>query len=84
MTTIEQLNQWVDGKSVHNPDRDECCPDFSCCNPALLSTEEERRNFKQAFDDNDDEILGAMLTIFLGRLLEHSESVDVDKVEIVG
>ena len=28
MTSDEQLKEWVKGNSIHNPDRDECCPDF--------------------------------------------------------
>ena len=23
-----QLSDWVEGRSLHNPIRDECCPDF--------------------------------------------------------
>ena len=28
-----QVFMWVQGNSLHNPIRDECCPDFSCCDP---------------------------------------------------
>lgn len=42
MTPNEQLELWVRGKSVHNDERDECCPDFSCCSPELLAPEHER------------------------------------------
>lgn len=33
MTPEEQLREWVKGNNIHNPDRDECCPDFACCQP---------------------------------------------------
>lgn len=32
---IDQLNKWVDGKSIHNNIDAECCPDFSCCGSPL-------------------------------------------------
>lgn len=35
MTAEDQVDLWVQGQSVHNPDRDECCPDFSCCRAHL-------------------------------------------------
>jgi len=44
----EQLEEWVKGNPVHNPMRDECCPDFSCCHPALLWPEEKRKFFARA------------------------------------
>jgi len=34
MKPNEQLAKWVNGESIHNKERDECCPDFSCCNYA--------------------------------------------------
>lgn len=42
MTPDEQLDLWVAGSSVHNKERDECCPDFSCCKPKLLRRLAER------------------------------------------
>lgn len=48
MATLEQINNinyvdkkirqwllWMNGVSVHDKDWDECCPDFSCCNPEM-------------------------------------------------
>jgi hypothetical protein len=45
MNRNEQLAMWVRGQSVHDTERDECCPDFSCCNPELLAAKEEREHF---------------------------------------
>lgn len=46
MTSDEQLERWVKGDSVHNIDRDECCPDFSCCQNHYKATDDERRLFR--------------------------------------
>lgn len=64
MTPEEQVELWCNGKSVHNHDRDECCPDFSCCNPSAAAPMEERQTFK-----NRPELRDAMLMGFLGRAL---------------
>jgi len=51
-----QLSEWVAGRPWHNPftpdgkyglrpQDGECCPDFSCCDPELLSPEHERKEF---------------------------------------
>jgi len=66
MTCDEQLAKWVDGDSIHNETRDECCPDFSYCNPELLAPEHER----QAFAQGDEATRMQMLMTFLGKLLE--------------
>lgn len=65
MTPEEQLDLWVAGKPVHNPDRDECCPDFSCCNPELLADLDTRTVFKAANQKKREN----MLFEFLGKLL---------------
>jgi hypothetical protein len=40
---ILQLERWREGWSWHNTFSDECCPDFSCCRPDMLTPEAERR-----------------------------------------
>ena len=65
MTSEEQLDRWVAGESVHNDERDECCPDFPCCKVELLAPREEREKFRGASED----VRAAMLTVFLGRML---------------
>ncbi len=62
MTSEEQLDRWVAGESVHNEERGECCPDFSCCEPSLLAPFATREAFARA---SDGERAG-MLMGFLG------------------
>ena len=78
MTPDEQLTRWVAGDSVHDHDQGQCCPDFSCCRPALLAPEYER----VAFRDGDEAERNVMLMSFLGRLLD--EASVRDKVHLVG
>ena len=62
----EQLAEWLKGNPVHNMIRDECCPDFSCCNPGSLVPPEIR----QEFVDADEEKRQGMLMMFLGGAFE--------------
>lgn len=39
----DQLITWVEGISHHNNIDDECCPDFSCCQPEMFQKEDEIR-----------------------------------------
>ena len=64
MTCDEQLRNWVQGISIHNNTRDECCPDFSCCQPNLLASQEERNCFV-----TNPNVRDTMLVMFLGRML---------------
>lgn len=81
MTNAEQLQAWVKGDlkgkgaaaHVHTllggkHEVVECVPDFSCCTPALLASEEERKIFLAG----DEGVRNMMLGTFLGRLLEHN------------
>jgi hypothetical protein len=74
MTSDEQLAEWVKGNPIHNEDRDECCPDFSCCDKALLADEQTRKAFVEA-----DEVLRIS---FLGAFL--SKAFDTSGVHLVG
>lgn len=65
MRPVEQMRLWALGISVHNLERDECCPDFSCCSPELLAPEHER----QAFVRLDDQKRHEMLMGFLSRMM---------------
>lgn len=40
---LEQAEQWVNGLSRHNMIDDECCPDFSCCEPSLFTKDRGER-----------------------------------------
>lgn len=37
-----QCLEWAQGQSKHNTVDDECCPDFSCCDPGNGFNVEER------------------------------------------
>ena len=39
---IQALN-WAQGSSRHNEVDNECCPDFSCCNPDLFEADQAAR-----------------------------------------
>lgn len=80
MTVKEQLELWVAGKSVHNPTRDECCPDFSCCQPELQADKETREVFVRADENSQKE----MLMMFLGGAFYHSAKLKGKTVYIVG
>lgn len=34
---------WAQGRPYHEPINDECCPDFSCCEPDLFTKDEAER-----------------------------------------
>ena len=68
MTYLKQLLEWQKGNSIHKDD--ECCPDFSCCNPELLASQDERDVFVKAYEDGKEAIWMGMLMGFLGRLIQ--------------
>jgi len=47
MDSRQQLALWRYGIPVHNLERDECCPDFSCCG-SQISPEQTRVAFCEA------------------------------------
>lgn len=70
MTIDEQLEKWVAGKPIHNRGRPyggECCPDFSCCIPALLAPVETRIAFKNADESTRTKMLGGFLAAMLAQ-----------------
>jgi len=78
MTPQEQLLRWQKGESVHNPDRDECCPDLSCCTPALQADQETRNAFTSAYLSDDEDTVNRFLMDFLGLMLKE------EKVHVTG
>lgn len=38
-----QTLKWAMGQPYHNTIDNECCPDFSCCQPDLFEQSEEKR-----------------------------------------
>ena len=69
MTVDEQLKFWLSGKSIHNQDRDECCPDFSCCRPELQAPKEVREIFYMAYLKDNQDLINRLLMEFLGHLV---------------
>ena len=41
----QQMISWLNGRPFHSPVTDECCPDFSCCYPDMLMSQEERNAY---------------------------------------
>lgn len=83
MKCSEQTALWVQGRSIHNTERDECCPDFSCCTPELLAPLEERKRFHLAELAGDEKLKNEMLMGFLGKMIK-SAKLDPIKVHIAG
>lgn len=69
MTNLEQLEQWVSGNSVHDSERGQCCPDFSCCVKEIVTSTEEKQTFFDAFKQGNTGITDNMLMMFLSQLL---------------
>lgn len=69
MTPLEQLDLWVNDKSIHNSEREECCPDFSCCQTQFKAEAKVRKAFRKAFIENNKEVINAFLMGFLGNAI---------------
>ena len=69
MTQEEQLEKWVAGESIHDHENDQCCPDFSCCNPDLAAHIGDREIFQKYFLEGNDSGTMTMLTGFLLNLV---------------
>ena len=66
MKISDQLDEWVKGNPIHNDGRDECCPDFSCCNGGNMAPKNVRERFTKAYYDGNEELMNQMLMMFLG------------------
>ncbi len=64
-----QLESWVFGESVHNEDRDECCPDFSCCNKSIDTPMEVREVYFKAYHSGNEVVCYRLLMEFLSNAL---------------
>jgi hypothetical protein len=74
MSSDEQLRRWVAGEPVHNNERGECCPDFSCCEPSLLAPQEVREEFAAADEDKQYMMLGQFLGAALANMGKRDET----------
>ena len=54
---------------MHDKERGECCPDFSCCQPQLFAPEEVRVMFRNAYLKGDEDAVMRMLGEFLSKAL---------------
>ena len=64
MTSLEQLERWVAGESIHNEEKQECCPDFSCCR-SVLASEQDRIIFRDAYVSGNQDLIDEMLIKFM-------------------
>ena len=78
MTPEEQMMKWLEGNSIHDMERDECCPDFSCCKPELQADEATRRQFVER-----PELRVQMLGFFLTAMLANASKDGGKKVYVV-
>lgn len=88
-THQEQLDLWVKGESTHvkvdcmPPCDYECCPDFSCCYPALKAPLSERNLFASLPQPPQvSNLRDKMLMTYLRRLVE--KQCPEQKVEVIG
>lgn len=77
MKSEEQLELWVNGKSVHNKEMDECCPDFSCCHSGVNTPVEVRKKFQEADEKTRMGMLGHFLSVALSTP-DEKESVPIN------
>lgn len=68
-----QIEQWVAGNAQHN-DFGECCPDMSCCGREQWS-EENRKKFKEYYDQGDQHAMNAMMFFTLSGVTDESSIV---------
>ena len=73
MTPLQQLELWVTGDNVHNVERDECCPDFACCQIEGHWPTELRRKFMDTYVLDGAEAVEPMLIMGLQGLLTKHE-----------
>ena len=64
MKREDQLTEWVKGNSIHNQEKDECCPDFSCCT-GKIAPKDVRERFAKAYYKKDEKTQNEMLMMFL-------------------
>ena len=75
MTTIEQLDKWVDGESIHT---DKCVPDFSCCVKFISTSKFDKELFRDAFAVKNWEVVNFYLGKFLADVLSGMTGQEVN------
>lgn len=64
-----QVIKWAQGVPLHNPVRDECCPDFSCCNGGHMIPIEARTALQKAYLNGDKETVQKICMMWLSGLV---------------
>ena len=59
-----QVNRWYDGQSLHNHIDNQCCPDYSCCYPALVATSDCKHAFRKAVAIQDEDLVAELVMNF--------------------
>lgn len=72
-----QLKRWVAGESLHNTVRNECCPDFSCCQPDNLMPIKIRSVFAASVAIDDFAMMNSILSLALN-CLTHDLNLPAD------
>lgn len=78
---LDQLNKWVEGISEHNTERNECCPDFSCCGGRIASLK-ERIMFRDAYVNGNQDLIDDMLMMFLGSAASDLVNKEGKKIKV--
>lgn len=79
----EQIENWLAGEAAHNPIRDECCPDFSCCSGIEnIWPQDVRQKYYDAYKAGDEATMQSMGFMALGDAI--LGSVDQDKIYLAG
>lgn len=80
-----QLALWRQGRSLHNDELNQCCPDFSCCNPSLLAPQEMRDLFCKAYAENNEDLIQSILVSFLQLVCNEivKSDPDIESVTVV-
>ena len=72
-SVTHQVENWADGLPLHNTVRDECCPDFSCCNGGKMMAEESRQRLLDAHNKGDSELVETICLMGLSSLCADSD-----------
>ena len=78
IATRVQLNEWLDGNSVHQRGG-ACVPDFSCClGPSLLAHRPIREHYVDAIKRGDIETQNLLLSEFIRAVIAHKTGATCD------
>lgn len=87
---LQQINNWIRGKNIHinengicdkDADGAICVPDFACCAPDINTTEEIKKEFKEAYMKNDTVKVHRMLMMFLQNAIPEAHVLDISQID---